>query len=389
MGRLIKTMQKLYIKPTDCFFFRDHRDFTSGEHSSAEGIFPPRPGSFYGALRSAYIHAHSDFHSFTSAGDDNVQAWMGTSEQKGGFALLGSFLAEAAFTSEEKLLLPCPLDYQIIESNDEKGSTAYALALCKEPVQASDYNPFRLYGPKDEKSASGTNRFIYDRDLKKALFHESLVKTYTKDQWVSEENKVGIALDAKTGQAQKHMLYQLNQWRFKNASSDGFISLAEQAPDFKDVDYLRFGGKNHPASLDVREQDYTLLDQDDKSELAEKIKQTGIGRIVLLTPAIWDQGDRPAQFQQGKLHLTEILTLDVMTACIGRPTVVGGWDIHYNRPKERKNAVPAGSVLYVQVRPEQAESFVEEVYMNHLSDQLSEEGYGLMVPGVSQFKEVQ
>lgn len=48
------------IKPLDTLFFRDGKPFSMGDNDWADGIFPPHPSVFYGALRSAYIGKNID-----------------------------------------------------------------------------------------------------------------------------------------------------------------------------------------------------------------------------------------------------------------------------------------------------------------------------------------
>lgn len=378
-------MEKLYIKPADCFFFRGHSDFTLGENSSATGIFPPRPGTLYGALRSAYIHHHIDFSVFQKGENETVKRWMGTPREKGRFQVYGSFLVEAALTKEEKVIYPLPIDYQVVQSNKENEPNAFALELNEEAIRTSDESSVRLCGPVDEKSESSENRFLYEEDLKRALFHESGLTAHTASRWVETEEKLGIAINRETGRTEKSMLYDINQLRFKKRTH-GFVVLGKETPDFSDVRYLRLGGGNHPATLETDSKEGELLSDGLKSRIIERLKETGVGRIVLLTPAIWELGSRPGCFHKGKLRLHNSLELELLTACVGRPMIVGGWDIQRRRPKDRVNAVPAGSVLYVRVRPEDAETFVEMTYFGQLSDDLCEEGYGLTVPGVSEFK---
>lgn len=55
---------KLFLQPTDTFFFRDGRPFTKGEQSEGHSIFPPLPSTILGALRSAYIAEFSDLSRF-------------------------------------------------------------------------------------------------------------------------------------------------------------------------------------------------------------------------------------------------------------------------------------------------------------------------------------
>ena len=73
----VKKHEGILLRPVDTFFFRDHKPFSMGEVSKATGWFPPRPGTVYGALRSAYIHRHSDFSTFYEGKDPEINGgWV-------------------------------------------------------------------------------------------------------------------------------------------------------------------------------------------------------------------------------------------------------------------------------------------------------------------------
>lgn len=108
-----------------------------------------------------------------------------------------------------------------------------------------------------------------------------------------------------------------------------------------------------------------------------------MARIILLTPAIWERGTRPKCYDEEtqEWDLGGDLRVKLLTAAVGRPLVIGGWDMKKNRPKRRQYAVPAGSVLIVKVKKEQAEQLVRTIHSKKLTDDLEHEGYGCAVCG--------
>lgn len=62
-----------------------------------------------GALRSAYIHAKSDFAAFAAGSDEELSKWMGTPSSYGKFAIKGVVLQD-----EQDMALPLPLDHQVV-----------------------------------------------------------------------------------------------------------------------------------------------------------------------------------------------------------------------------------------------------------------------------------
>jgi CRISPR-associated protein Cmr3 len=103
-------------------------------------------------------------------------------------------------------------------------------------------------------------------------------------------------------------------------------------------------------------------------------------RVVLLTPAIFEEGWRP---KDGKLCGAEIVA-----AAVKRPEVISGWDMTANGgkggPKKSRRVVPAGSVYWVEVpEGEDAGAWAEKRWMTCISDAEQDrlDGFGLCAVG--------
>lgn len=373
-------MSAILLRPVDTFFFRDHRPLSLGEDTAAAGIFPPRPGTVYGALRSAYIHCHSDFQTFAAGSDALLRKWMGTPKEVGQFSLRGIFMYDG-----RGMLLPLPLDHQVVKepSGEEK---ALPLRLVREDATlASDKTAYRLYGGEEKKSTSAAGAFIEEFKWKQLLIERGEIAVTRLDKWVVQEEKVGIARSEKTKQAINQMLYQMPMLRFAYGEHDhfdpGLLVNYDQAPDFSDVPYVQLGGEGRPWHVSVIKDPKPFFSDEEETKISRQIRESGIARMIWLTPAIWRRGNRPACYDPStrKLDLGEGLQVELLTAAIGRPHLIGGWDIAAKRPKHRRPAIPAGSVLYVKVAKEQAETFVHVVHRQNWTDELAHEGYGYVV----------
>lgn len=379
-------MVALLLRPVDTFFFRDHRPLSLGEDTKATGMFPPRPGTVYGALRSAYIHYHSDFHTFSEGHDPLLKQWMGMPNEPGDFSLRAVWLWDG-----EGAVLPAPLDVQVVEKeakNEGVTEEAHPLLLQQKeaPSFASDRTSWRLYGPLEQKSASAMGTYVNEAVWKEHLILQGSFPVRRMGHWLVQEPKVGIARNEQTKRAADGMLYRMPMLRFPERDGlkrSGLLVLCEEAPSFEGIRFVQLGGEARPWHVAVIQQEETFISAEEERRIAEQIKRTGIGRIVLLTPAIWKKGRYPACYdlQTGMLHLADGLRVKLLTAVLGRPLVVGGWDIVRNRPKERQHAVPAGSVLVVEVPQEDAERFVSQVNRMKWTDALTHEGYGYVVCG--------
>jgi CRISPR-associated protein Cmr3 len=375
-------MKQLFIQPVDTFFFRNQKDFTPGVNSMAASVFPPRPGTVYGALRSAYINQYSTFEQFRTGCEGQVKEWMGTPVKPGRFRLRGCFLHD-----QQQPILPLPLDYQVVETEHlgEAAEIAYPLKLTLDEVPASDGRQYRLYGVRNEKSGSSAGAYLPLPDWKRALLEPSSVHIYRSSHWMIQEDKLGIARDWATRTAREGMLYQIKTNRFIDAKeparSPGLLAVCTDAPDFSEISLVRLGGRNRPWALKSIPDEFGMFKAKEERLIEERIASSQIARLILLTPAIWREDSSFYQQQAGVFQLRPGLSFPVLAEAIGRPVLVGGWDIVRNAPKPRIQAVPAGTVLYLRVSKEQASALVQGLKETMVSDELAYEGYGWAVCG--------
>lgn len=367
------------LKPVDSFFFRDHREFTAGETSQANDIFPPRPGTVYGALRSFYIHEHSNFAAFARGEDSAVKEWMGTPDQPGRMVLKGVFLKV-----DGTIYLPLPHDYLVAKTGT--ASVAVRLELKKDkPYLAWDNREYRLFSQSSEKSTSPEGYFLpFEKSVELLMDPDQKAEPVHYSSWIAVSDKIGIALEGNSRTARENMLYRIPMKYFKvpnYARSDtGFAAVIKEGPEFKEG-VTSFGGRNRPAML--LEQGFTeLLNHAQNEELARTIDETGMGRMVFLTPAILNP-DKGGFYNRSSqtLKLGSAGQFRVLAVASGRPLLIRGWDIVKNRPKKGYPAYPAGTVFYLEIPRGRALDLIEWLNENNVSDFLDYEGYGWAVLG--------
>lgn len=360
-----------YLKPVDTFFFKGQQISEAGNDNNMFGIFPPRPNTVYGALRSAYIHEHIPFYEFEQETNLEVKKWMGTPRSLGDFRV-----TYCGLTYENDLLFPLPLDYQVIEK-DEK-LQAYPLQLVCDDMPSSHNTGWLLTSKIKEKSKSSTNLFMKRNDWKRNILSTSPVDhLYKLTDLVTFENKTGIALDYEKRTSKSSYFYQMNYLRFLNDSS--LYVYSPISPDFDNIHLVRLGGENRPWILEQKEETFKLWNKDELNILKQKILQSGIAKIILLSPAIWENGSQPKSYDGNSVILPNGMKVKLLTAAIGRPTLYGGWDIVHHRPKKRYYMVPEGSVLYVQVHKDQVDNMIELANGFSFSDYGNQEGFGFAV----------
>lgn len=100
----------------------------------------------------------------------------------------------------------------------------------------------------------------------------------------------------------------------------------------------------------------------------------GYARLILLTPAYFAGGWRPASFGA---------SVSLLAAAVSNPAVVSGWDFAQGGPKETRRLAPAGSVYFVHVEGD-IKQWVESRWLQPLADdaEMASAGFGLTAVGV-------
>lgn len=383
---------KLFLQPNDTFFFRDGRPFTKGEQSEGHSIFPPFPSTVLGALRTAYIAEFGDLSLFYSGG---MRETIGTPESlANAIRVRGVFLANRRNnqTDRMEIFFPAPLDlvYKKIEKRD-------------------DHTPLHLLTPQSKNFASNgiistpliwsTSESIdFDAD---GLLRMGAITRYLQgnDQnllltnrttLVERESKTGIARDRHTLSSEEHMLYRIDMSRFKNRDGNyGFVVDYECPRDLPQKGLLKLGGEGKGFVYQ-----YSNYDIDPLSSHLERIKRaiqsTGRFKLYFATPTIFDGGWLPSWLNSdtlsGEYPLENAapISLKLITAAIGKPVPVGGWDMAKGEAKPTYRAVPAGSVYYFELMDrERIDDLIAAFHYQNISEERSEEGFGLVLIGVA------
>ncbi|KYF57428.1 hypothetical protein BE08_43500 [Sorangium cellulosum] len=109
-------------------------------------------------------------------------------------------------------------------------------------------------------------------------------------------------------------------------------------------------------------------------------------RVLLLTPALFDEGWRPRLSPGAPLGPAEGVTgVRLVAACVGRPLAISGWDLAKQQPKRIRRAVPAGSVYWLELTgpPAARRAWVQRVWAKAMSDAEEDrrDGFGVAAIG--------
>lgn len=338
------------INAFDTLFFRDGKPFEMGDETWANGMFPPLPSVFYGALRTAYASQQnipfSDIESATNT----------------------LFIKGIYIYYDNSLLFPMPLDY--VELKDEENQAEH-LQLIESNVFTSTHNlPFVSFSSKEVEQVSDGlfNTSQFGNYIEGNFSTEPITK---HSQIVSTENKIGIGRDNETNISKDSKLYRVAMRRTEDKEGKKLSFI---------VDY-EFLGKASQAitgsfKLGAEGKIVSFSDYEPEITLAKPIASKYF-KVYLLTPAIFGNGNTPdyQTFFAKKRYQVKLLN-----AVIGKSFRVGGFDIKNKQPKEMKTAVPAGSIYYFEIEnPDKTalDLFNDFTDIHSISEDKQNEGFGL------------
>ena len=375
----------LFLQPNDTFFFRDGRPFTKGDQSEGYSIFPPLPSTILGALRTAYIAAHGDLPSFDNK-NGKLAKIIGTSEpgSLGSMHLKGVFLADR--NKESMIFYPIPLD--LVTKNKEIENKLYALKRSPEKPNFISNAPLKhhLRGEKyDEDVESETNGRLKASDFRRYLLGKEIGKEKTflfrsQEDFICDEPKIGIERNDKTLTSKDNMLYRINMRRFQSLKTDmsalGFIVDYKCDENLPESGLLKLGGEGKSFTYEQSSHNPDpLAKKEDMQALKDSIRRSRAFKLYFATPAI---------FENGWLPKTNLKSIELITAAVGKSIPIGGWDMKENKPKPTRRAVPAGSVYYFKVLDGCCiDEIIDTYHYKNISDYQAKEGYGLCFVGVA------
>lgn len=384
------------ISPLDVLFFRNGTPFNAGDSGMVRSIFPPTPSTAYGVARGfLLLSSCSNFNYYINNGCDNctkaqscaISEIVGhPTNRDGRLSITGPYIMV-----QDELFFPAPADlFVAADDNSFRSAT-----IPKEPVTC-DLGLVRL--PKSNSTTKqfvGSNIMIPESILKKYLKGESIHSDEVRSLWQStiqsdtnpliyDEYQFGIAIDRKQRSSKEGYLYAIEYVR-PSEDLKLWIGLDDIGSSVKlDHDHLmRFGGEGKQA----------LVQTADKRELIDPmildvLSETGFLKILLLQHADfsgrWLLPGFEMKTQNGVTSWKGELAgydAELITASVGQPVHLGGWDTAARMPRPMKALVPSGSVYYLKIDPKHAEPIVNALHGSKIGYN-TKIGYGHIAIGV-------
>lgn len=353
---------ELTIKPLDTLFFRDGKPFARGEETWADSTFPPSPSVIYGALRTALA---------TISGKE-----IPFKEISSRLGLETLSISNIYFRINERNYFMLPQD--LVEYKTRKaqrtGSKCFhdvsLLDISEMNSIVSDNKSFIKYQlhPKENKIAENLeNGLLYTNDLMSYLNGKIRdFNAYKLNDFIVEEPKVGIGRDNHTRTAEEGLLYRVDMKRLSGVELRITIRTNYNDSDIGGL-LVNLGGEKKVVQINI-------VDKETVVNIPRPTLNRGGFKIYLSTPSIFiKKGWQPDLERFG-------IRANLVTACVGKPLNIGGFDLVKNCPKPMVKAVPPGSVYYYET-DEEPDKIVERLHDKSLSDYLPEQGYGIAFIG--------
>jgi len=370
----------LQIEAIDTLFFRDAKPFEMGDENWANGIFPPLPSAFYGAIRTAYF----------SQNPQKLQDWNDEKieDPTRNLKIKGIYLyKEKVFT---------PIVSEFVSEDEEKIFFERNSLLPNEEVFSSAKTAINPYS-KEVEGVQGflsIDRFSALNDFINDV--QSEPKSFVKAESIlTKEPKIGIARQNSTRTTEEGKLYRVNLNRLEIAGDPNKkmsflvdVNIEILGEQFK-LDFLKLGGENKLA--ECKPANTSISIRFPKPPLVNHFK------IALLSPAIFtktEEGRKEGgwlpdcfvydETQKAYIGTWQGVHLKLLCAFVGSSVPVGGFDVKEKQPKMMYRAVPAGSVYHFEILDKTDNNSIYEKFgnpENPLSDILSEQGFGLSIAG--------
>lgn len=378
------------IEPRDALIARDGRPFGNTAGTRAKSLDFPFPSTTTGGARTraGLGKINGDLSKF----DRNL------SDEVLNVEVRGALLAEVD-GDEVKLLVHAPADCLIVKPENEGEPNRFPLMPLE---QETDY----LSNLDDDLHLLGTTqkikgkpqiepRFWYWSEFKKwldkatgadkidvkALGHNGLVKEQrTHVRILDEENGYRNKANSDGG------LFQTRGLEFTFSNEKKQLPSAKKLALAIEVESQDFDGKieegiaplgGERRLVNWRKSDANLFPTCPPN-IKEEILTTKSCRLILLTPAIFENGFRPTWLEKANG-----LTLKIEAIAVNRAQVISGWDFVKRKPKPTRRMCPAGTVLFLKLNDGEIEKWIDETWFHCVSDEPQDrkDGFGLAALG--------
>ena len=365
-------MKTYQLTPLDTLFFRDGRPFNLGEtgQMEVEGIFPPSPTTVVGAMRAALAKANG--WDGRNGWSDDIKAELGDGRNLGGMRFGGPHLLHNG-----ESLFPTPLSLlgKQIESA-ENGMRWILTHLSPGNALDTDIGTVRLpqaakvldEAGEEVKGLKELNGYLTPEGMRRVLAGEELESSHVvaRDRLWSTEPRIGIKRDPTSRTTKEDSLYQIQHVRLREGVS---LAVTISGTNWQPQNPALLGGEGRMAWLEPTE-GVTLPQAPDLQPDGDIIRYI----VTLITPAAPpDESWRKAGI--GLFGLPG----KIVSACVGKPVMIGGWDSLSRKPLALEPHLPAGSIWFIEANASDKQ-LILDLHGKHIGEKAAW-GYGQILIG--------
>ncbi len=352
-------MPIIQIDAFDTLFFRDGKPFSMGDDTWANGIFPPNPSVFYGAVRTLYFSEHIEDFSNANSDNDPTQSLQ----------IKGIY-----YSIDDKPYFILPADL-VKEKEDNK-------SILLEEVDKNDFIDSSIFSkslqPTSLKQIEAIDAGIMNMTGMNDYLQKAKSSSYSELQdYISIESKIGIARNHISKTSEDGKLYRVNLTRLEATDKPKLKFFVEYGGlDLKSEGFLKLGGEGKMASYKrMDNMEFPLKAANSKSE---------IFKLYFLSPTFFEKGSLPKWINSNTLEgMFQNLHLKLENAVVGNFLSIGGFDMKEKKAKPMRRAVPPGSIYYFRLLSGTMEDVIQTFHYKSISEfETSKEGYGIVLVGV-------
>jgi CRISPR-associated protein Cmr3 len=373
------------LVPHDVLFFRDGKPSTRGADHYLRSLFPPRPSTLYGAVRTRRL---------LDGGVDltklNKESWServnGLEPELGPWGGFGNLEIRGPWlVRNREPLAPAPADLGVVLAGGEEIPRIEKVVRFH-PLTSKERrwsHPLNLLTSReaggDEPDSAAGDWFLTPAGLqawRRGGVPEPADFIHRKTLW-KDEPRTGVGLEAGRRTHAEGLLYTFGFIRLERDVALGFEA---RETELDAGGAVRLGGEGRTAALEAGAPFHG-----DGAEAAARFS------LCFLTPSLSETGGYPPGFAYDKDNrevrgeLAE-RPCRLVAAALPRFTFVGGWDLATGAPKPLRRAIPPGSVFLFETLDGGAMPLLEidgHCFSDYPGEHLKEQGFGLAMAGVS------
>lgn len=385
------------IEPRDALIVRDGRPFGRDAGNRADSLEFPLPSTTTGAART-----RAGLNYLKQSGKSFFDQLLGNEVQEK-IEVGGAVLAEIKQENRVELLLPAPADAILFEvrkgdgKRDEDSAKIIPLVPLKDEEFFSNLNDenkteFRLLGlekHQDGKPHKNAPKFwhweMFADWLKESKIHEKYELKNLGIGSLEKDRRTHVEMDYGRKSGKDGGLFETRGLEFTRKIEPkkdgenlefkryGFL-LRVKTDDFDgkiENGIAPLGGERRLVSWSETENPFPEIDAETKKNIIGK----GTCRLILLTPAIFENGFYP-KFENENIEIEAV--------AVNRYQVISGWDFKIHKPKPTRRICPAGSVFFLRFTDKaNIEQWLEKTWFGCVSDDAQDckDGFGLAAIG--------